>query len=34
MTDTNGEAAPVWAARFLDGLRAGKGVRGAARGAG
>lgn len=34
MTDTNGEAQPEWAARFLDALRAGKGVRESARIAG
>ncbi len=34
MTDTNGEAAPAWVARLLDALRAGNGVREAARAAG
>lgn len=34
MTDTNGEAAPAWVARFLEGLRAGNGVRAACRAAG
>jgi hypothetical protein len=34
MDDSNGEAAPQWVARFLEALRAGKGVRGAARAAG
>ncbi len=34
MTETNDEAAPAWVARFLDALRAGCGVRAAARAAG
>jgi hypothetical protein len=34
MNDGKRPAAPVWAARFLDGLRAGEGVRAASRAAG
>lgn len=34
MDDNNGKAAPAWAGRFLDALRAGKGARAAAREAG
>lgn len=34
MTDTKGKAAPAWAARFLEALRAGNGVREASRLAG
>lgn len=34
MNDSNGGAAPQWVARFLEGLRAGVGVREAARAAG
>lgn len=34
MTDTNGEPAPAWVARFLESLRAGRGARAAARDAG
>ncbi|MGI8943725.1 MAG: hypothetical protein ACR2FJ_05730 [Qipengyuania sp.] len=34
MTNTKGEAAPAWVARFIDALRAGNGVRAACRAAG